>query len=183
MAISIDGTGTIAGITAGGLPDDSITAAELSTKTFVSYAVICDQKAYNVEGGTFTAGWRTRDLNTEIVDADGIVSIGSNQFTLGAGNYLIKWSAPALSVGRSVSILQNITETTTDIIGTVEYSGPSDVVTTRSTGSGRVSLTGTTVYEIQHNGEATVANNGFGVNTSQSGYNSIYTIVEIYKEA
>lgn len=185
MAIAIDGTGSITGISAGGLPDDSITAAELGTKTFVSYAVICDQKAVNVDGGTFTeAGWRTRDLNTEITDVDGIVSISSNQFTLGAGNYLIKWSAPAYSVNRHMSVLQNITASTTDGTGTSEYADNSNFVYNRSIGSVRVSLTGSTVYEIQHQGSsASYSTQGFGIANEISGYNSIYTIVEIYKEA
>mgnify|MGYP007000107383 len=42
---------------------------------FSSYAIIADVKASNGNGGTFTTGdWRTRDLNTEISDPDGIVS-------------------------------------------------------------------------------------------------------------
>ncbi len=58
---------------------------------FVSYAAICNEQPSGTEGGTFTSGaWRVRDLNTEIADPDGIVSISSNQFTLGAGSYLIK---------------------------------------------------------------------------------------------
>ena len=31
----------------------------------MTYAIICDQKANDTDGGTFTSGaWRTRDLNT-----------------------------------------------------------------------------------------------------------------------
>ena len=66
---------------------------------FTSYAVIVDQKSQNTEAGTFTQdAWQTRDLNTEGSDPDGIVSISSNKFTLAAGNYLIIWSAPCLSL-------------------------------------------------------------------------------------
>jgi len=184
MAIAIDGTGSITGISAGGLPDDSITAAELGTKTFVSYAVICDEKAYNVDGGTFTSGdWRTRDLNTEITDPDGIVSISSNQFTLGAGNYLIEWSAPGYQIQRHVARLQNITSGTADGLGTSMYTNDTVAVVTRSQGCARVTLTGSTTYEIQHRAETTRANSGFGVDTGVSGVNSRYTVVEIYKEA
>ena len=50
---------------------------------FASYALIADQKAQGTISGSFTSGdWRTRDLNTELSDADDIVSISSNQFTL-----------------------------------------------------------------------------------------------------
>ena len=79
-----------------------------------SYFIICDEKARNVDSGTFTSGdWRTRDLNTEIADPDGIVSISNNQFTLSAGDYLIEASAPAFSVNQHVIRLQNITASTT----------------------------------------------------------------------
>ena len=55
-----------------------------------TYAIICDEKAHNAHAGTFTSGLRTRDLNTEIADPDGIVSISNNQFTLSAGDYLMR---------------------------------------------------------------------------------------------
>ena len=82
MPIGINGSGTVTGISVGGLPDGIVDADMLATKTFTSYAIIADVKASNADGGTFTSGaWRTRDLNTEITDPDGIVSIYSNQFT------------------------------------------------------------------------------------------------------
>ena len=98
MAITINGTGSITGLTAGGLPDASITSDDIAAGAvtaaklaagaggkFASYALICDQKASSADGGTFTNGaWRTRDLNTEISDADSIVIIARNQFTLAA---------------------------------------------------------------------------------------------------
>ena len=63
---------------------DAVTAAKVGTKTFTSYAIICDEKAAGTNGGDFSAStWTTRDLNTEIADPDSIVSISSNQFTLG----------------------------------------------------------------------------------------------------
>ena len=184
MAITINGSGTITGISAGGLPDDSITAAELSTKTFVSYAMICDQKAYNASGGTFNSGaWRTRDLNTEITDADGIVSISSNQFTLGAGNYLIKWFAPAYNCGGHITILYNATDSATVGTGSSQYSSNGYQGSTKSFGSARIAITGSKAFEIQHRCVSSGGTEGFGNAAFVSGYNSIYTTVEIYKEA
>ncbi len=184
MAITINGSGTITGVSAGGLPDDSITAAELGTKTFVSYAVICDQKAYNAAGGTFSSGaWRIRDLNTEITDADGIVSISSNQFTLGAGNYLIRWFAPAYNCGGHISVLQNATDGTTVGTGSSQFSAVSYQGSTKSFGSVRISITGTKAFEIQHQCTNSGGSESFGNSAGVSGYNSIYTTVEIYKEA
>ena len=183
MAITINGSGTITGVSAGGLPDDSITAAELSTKTFVSYAMICDQKAYNASGGTFNSGaWRTRDLNTEITDADGIVSISSNQFTLGAGNYLIKWFAPGYNCGGHITILYNATDSATAGTGSSQYSS-SGATENKSFGSARIAITGSKAFEIQHQCTNSGGSEGFGNSAAVSGFNSIYTTVEIYKEA
>ena len=148
---------------------------------FESYAVICDSKATGVDGGSATSGaFRTRDLNTEISDQDGIVSIASNQFTLAAGNYLIRWSAPACNVSRHQTRLRDITNTATVSAGTAEY--VASVLQTRSFGSARVSITGNTVYEVQHLVQTTVANIGFGFGQN-TGENQIYTLVEIFREA
>jgi hypothetical protein len=52
------------------------------------FAVLEDQKATNTAGGALVATtWTTRVLNTEVVDADGIVTIASDQFTPIAGVY------------------------------------------------------------------------------------------------
>ena len=149
-----------------------------------TYAIICDQKAHNVDGGTFTSGaWQTRDLNTEIADPDGIVSIASNQFTLGAGSYLIEASAPAYQCNRHVTRLQNITDSTTVQYGQACYANRTNTVSNHSFIAARVTLTGSTAFEIQHRNETSHSTNGFGVRTGISGANSIYTVVKIYKEA
>ena len=161
---------------------------------FQSYAIICDQKDSTTDGGDFnTDAWRTRDLNHEIADPDGIVSISSNQFTLQAGNYLIKWRAPAYDCTRHVTRLYDITNSALKQYGSAAYTNNSDNVTTTSDGFARVTPTGATAYEIQHACQNTRADYGFGVASETNaagdhssgtteGY-SIYTVVEIYKEA
>ena len=149
-----------------------------------TYAIIADVKAYNIDGGSFTSGaWRTRDLNTEIADPDGIVSIASNQFTLGAGDYLIEASAFAYKVNRHVLRLQNITASTTVQIGTMEYATSGADVGNRAFVVARVSLTASTTFEIQHRCQSGQNNNGFGIHSSFTGTDSIYTVVKIFKEA
>ena len=152
---------------------------------FVTYAIICDEKVYNVGGGTFTSGaWRTRDLDTEIADPDGIVSIASNQFTLGAGTYLIDASSMAHDVKRHIQRIYNVTDSAVVGYGQPNYadpggngSGPARIVV-------RVTITGNTAFEIQHRCETTKANNGMGIsNDITSGINNKYTIVNIFKEA
>ena len=149
---------------------------------FVSYAVIADQKGDGDAGGTFTNGaFRTRDLNTELVDDDGIASISSNQFTLQAGTYLIKASAPAYNVNRHILQLYNVTDSSGSL-GTNAF-GLSDGQT-RSFLSHRVTIGAAKVFEIRHQCTSTSPNTlGLGINHNFTGVNSIYTLVEIYKES
>ena len=149
---------------------------------FSSYAIIADQKTTGTNGGTFTSGaWRTRDLNTEIADPDGIVSIASNQFTLGAGSYLIRWSAPANQVGNHQSRLYDVTGTAEVAVGSNARVWTS-AGHTSSTGSARVSPSSSNIYSIEHQCQTTATTNGFGYNFGLSSKEQ-YTVVEIYKEA
>ena len=150
---------------------------------FQSYALIYDQKSQNTAGGTFTSGaWQQRDLNTEGYDPDGIVSISSNDFTLAAGSYLIKWSAPAFQVNRHMARLYDVTASATiSPYGTSEHTASSDATGNRSVGSARVTPSGSNAYRIVHRCETTNATDGFGVTNNFDV--EMYTRVEIYKEA
>ena len=195
MPITINGTGTVAGLSVGGVNDGAIAHADLATSTqpiFSSYAIICDRKDSTTDGGSFSTGaWRTRDLNHEIADPDSIVSISSNQFTLQAGTYLIKWKAPVYSVDRFTSRLYDITNSALKEYGTSGFDN-NNAVQTASEGFARVTISGSTAYEIQCACQTTDSN-GFGVasETNAAGAHSsgttegysIYTVVEIYKEA
>ena len=160
---------------------------------FASYAIIADVKASNGNGGTFTTGaWRTRDLNTELSDEDSIVSISSNQFTLVAGSYLILFKAPAARCNSHQVRLYNITSSAAVQSGITEYcaSGGGTSGNTAS-GSARVVISSSTVFEIQHRGAATQDSYGLGVG-SDGNFNwggsaatdgTVYCTVEIFKEA
>ena len=145
---------------------------------FTSYAIIADQKSQNTEGGTFTTGaWRTRDLNTEIADPDGIVSISSNQFTLGAGSYFICWVCPCYQVEYQQSRLYNITDSSVGGIGDCNYV----LYYGLSQGSTRVVIAGSKAFEIQHRSASTYATKGFGAAANFG--TEQYASVEIFKEA
>ena len=153
---------------------------------FASYAIIADQKTAGTNGGTFTSGdWRTRDLNTELADADGIVSISNNKFTLQAGTYLVKASVPGHKVSRHMARLMNDTDGTAVAYGTSEYNHSSYAVTTRSIIMARFTIAGAKEFLISHNCAETKTNDGFGVqsNTYYTVPNEQYTMVEIYKES
>lgn len=192
MAIAIDGTGTITGISVGGLNDSiitsselangAVTAAKLGTNSFVSYAVICDQKAVSTYGGSATSGsWQTRDLNTELYDPDGIVSISSNQFTLSAGSYLIIASAPACGVNAHTARLYDVTGASEIQIGTVQHTDNGRFLNTTSFVYARVSPTASNVYRIDTRVTTSVSTYGLGNQNDWSA--NIFTVVQIYKEA
>ena len=151
---------------------------------FASYAIIADQKATDTNGGSTSTGtFNVRDLNTELVDDDGIVSISSNQFTLQAGTYLIKASAPAYKAARHQIIIWNATDTSTVAVGTSEFSEVSSNMATRSFAQGRVTIGAAKAFEIRHRVGNAVTTFGFGVASNYDLLASIYTIVEIYKES
>ena len=196
MALTFNGSAnTIGGLAVGGLPDgivdtdmiaaDAVTQPKIGTKTFTSYAIIGDVKADDVDGGTFTSGaWRTRDLNTELVDADGIVSISSNQFTLQAGSYLIEAQAPAYKVNRHmVKLVQTSGSSANIAYGTGMYANSGYNGNNVSVVRARVTISTATTYEIQHRCQTTMSSSiGFGQAVNFS-VDELYTVVKIFKEA
>ena len=163
------------------------TAGELTFVTppgsFTSYAIICDEKAADTNGGDFTAsGWRTRDLNTEIADPDSIVSISSNQFTLGAGSYLIEAFATAKECNRHIARIYNATSSSVVAYGMSADASSGNSDTGIATVTARVTITGNTAFEIQHWCQSTRTSYGFGIANDASVVNK-YTTVKIFKEA
>lgn len=144
--------------------------------------ILQDQKTANTAGGTFTSGsWQTRTLNTEVTDTASICSLATNQFTLPAGTYDIEASAPALRVGRHQIRLQNITDTSTTLIGESAFSDSTvEYATTRSRLVGRFTIAGSKAFEIQHQCQTTRATFGFGLEANL-GVTEIYTTVVITK--
>ena len=164
--LKTDGSGNLAWVTpTGGL--------------FSSYAIIADVKADGVNAGGITSGaWRQRDLNTEIADPDGIVSISANDFTLAAGSYLIEWSATVQDTGRSQTRLYDVTAGAIVANG----SGQNDFAQAPPWGVTRVTPGSSNVYRIEHQVLTTVATFGAGGATSY-GDVEVYTIVKIFKES
>jgi len=159
----------------GGLSWQTVTVPDA-----ISVARITDSKAQGTNGGTFTNGaWRTRDLNTIEEDPDSIVTLASNQFTLGAGTYLIQWSAPGFLINRHMTKLYDITNTADLAFGSSEYLGPASENMSASFGSDIVTLTANNTFEIQHRCQTTRSSNGFGVEANLAAEK--YTMVTIFK--
>jgi hypothetical protein len=180
----ITGTGAIPSANlSGALPAiDGSALTGMSGGLYSSVAIICDQKPWNIYGGAFNNGaWRTRDLNTEISDIDGIVSIASNQFTLQAGTYTIEASAPAYRVHFHQIRLYNITDSSVEQYGCAAMAWDNGNGVTRTFLSDVVTITAAKTFEIQHRCNATVTD-GFGVaQLTDSASVSIYTQVKILK--
>ena len=132
---------------------------------FSSYAIIAkvhDSGTATTYFGAYTTGdWRTRDIDTEISDEDGIVTISSNQFTLQAGNYFIRFACAMYHCGKHAIRLRNITDSSTAGVGEPNYSYTysSSLMTT---GTCRVSIDSAKVFELQGNPSITKATNGMG---------------------
>jgi hypothetical protein len=144
----------------------------------ISVAHIGDEKDASTNGGTATNGaWRTRDLNTEFSDPDGIVTISSNQFTLQAGTYTVNYRSPFRSVNRAIVRLRNITDGATTSQGTTNYIEPAGGG--YAEGDAHFTISGTKVYEIQYQVQTSYDN---ATALGLSGYDiSIYTTVLISK--
>jgi hypothetical protein len=147
----------------------------------IKYAKLSDTKSSGTGGGTLsTSTWNTRTLNTEDNDADNIVSLSSNQFTLQAGTYRIRAQVPAYAVHRHKAKLRNVTDSVDVIIGSAEFCLSSSNIVTHSVIVGEFTITATKTYEVQHRIEISNGANDAGP-AWNVGVNEVYTIVEIWK--
>ncbi|KKN42644.1 hypothetical protein LCGC14_0710960 [marine sediment metagenome] len=143
------------------------------------YILVQDKKAITVHGGTFTTGaWQTRDINDEVSDPGEHASISANQITLAAGTYRCHIIAPAYYVKRHQTRLQNITDGATELLGTCEYTGY--ILMTRSTISGRFIIASAKVFEVQHRGDNTYPDLGYGIGSLWT--DGIFTVAQFWRE-
>jgi len=148
-------------------------------------AVLVDEKADGINAGTFTSGsWVTRTLNTEQSDPEGIVTLSSDQFTLGAGTYRIDFHAPAFGVQRHQARLYDVTNTAVVAYGSSERAenATGGETSNRSFGTATVVITGDTVYRLEHRCDTTKTSLGFGYKVN-FGTANIFAVVIIHKVA
>lgn len=172
------------GVTAGdyGSVITTVDAKGRITAVSQNYLQYRDEKSQNTQGGTFTSGsWQTRTLNTEVSDVGGFGSLSSNQITLTAGTYRIYATAPAYLVARNQLRLQNVTDTTTLLIGQSCYtpSISSNSMVTFATLAGVFTIGSSKALEIQHQCQTTETTDGFGVAANFT--TEVYTVVELWK--
>ena len=148
------------------------------------YALFQEQQATSVNAGTFTSGaWRTRLLNTEVVNEISGASLASNQLTLPAGDYVFLATAPVLGVQRHQTRLQNITAGSTIEHGDCLFADTAACDSASSRVFGKFTLGVSSVIELQHQCSATKSGNGFGNATTFSGTTEVYSRIELLKTA
>jgi hypothetical protein len=159
-----------------------ITAASNGSAT-TSGAILRDEKASNTAGGTSTSTtWNARNVNTELSDPDGIVTISSNKFTPIAGDYLINVLAGSGAASSSAHRLRlfNVTAGSS-----VEEGHSSQAIAgSRSTAflACKFTANGTDEYRIDHYTSVGAATNGLGVATND-GSAEVYMTIELEKVA
>ena len=148
---------------------------------FSSYAIISHEKSNNTHGSSLSTGsYSTRELNTEIADPDGIVSISGNHFTLQAGSYLIDSMSIIHRGNQSQSRLYNVTDSSVVQYGMSVHSSDGNSGNVLSPVVARVTIGSAKAFRIESrvsntDGENSGLANNFG-NTQ------IYTIIKIFKE-
>ena len=211
MPIVINGTGTVTGISVGGLPDGCVDKDTLATTTrpaFVSYALLSDEKAANTAAGQATPGQYTnflsRDLTTEVADADGIilglngkatsgnlkvngtnysVATSADEFALGAGTYYITWKLPGRNIDNFRSRIYNVTDSSAISPESSNAYCSGNTNDNWTYGRVRFTLSGTKNLRFESKQSNTSSSTSdYGV-LHNSGSAEQYSQAEIYKEA
>lgn len=140
--------------------------------------ILEEQQTSGTSGGTFTSGaWRTRTLNTKVLDTGSDCTLSSNQFTLLEGNYELFARCPAGICNAHQARLQNITDASTISLGSNEYAGSILSVVTNSIINTVFKISSAKTFEIQHQCGTTGATTGFGAPGSFG--TEVYTSVKI----
>lgn len=138
--------------------------------------LVQDSKSSGTAPASVTASaWRTRELTTLVSDPGSLASVGSNQITLAAGDYLAYASAEGTLVG-STHVdrlrLRNVTDNTTLVQGNNSGLTPANIATNMVL-YGYFRLTAQKVIELQHYPSGT----GNAGTATSTGENEIYANV------
>ena len=166
--------------------DGSVTGVGL----FASYAVLMDVKAHGTAAQNLdTDDWYTRDLNNEYFDPDGITTApSSNEFTLGAGTYFVRWNSLFYRTKSVKTRLYNVTDSS--VIKSSMNAFPQGTSNTawtaaNSHGLARFTLTASKSLKLEYFADTDYSGSGGGYTGPPDADNTeeeIYTHIEIWKE-
>lgn len=141
-----------------------------------------DHKSGTTFGGAFTTGaWRTRDLNTIIINNINGASLSTNIITLPAGKYYIEAEAPAAYIYIHKIRVYDLTANAALFYGTTQRSDLTYPGMTPSKGAKTVDLLVQSNISLQHSAYGSHAD-GFGIGYNEGGVN-IYSDLKIWKIA
>ena len=145
---------------------------------------IKDTKTSGTAGGSSSANTvHTRVLNTTQGDC-GFVTLASNQFTVPAGKYKIKGSAPAYVTNQNQAFIYSVTASAYVLDGQSNFAGDADEQG-HALVEGILTVTVPTTYELRHWTSSANADDGLGfqadVNASNPQTAEVYSIVELEK--
>lgn len=146
-------------------------------------AIVSDDKSSTTAGGTSTSStWNARDVNTEISDPYGLVTLSSNKMVFAVGDYIFLSVAPVFGATGGNSNCQgrlwNVTAGSQAILGgsqTASVSSAAYIVVL-----GRFTSNGSDEYRVDTYTSAGRTTNGLGVATG-SGSGERYTINLVIK--
>ena len=131
----------------------NLTFANKGSGLYSGYALMEEAIEHGATAHTKTAGnWYTKQLSRISFDPQNIiVSLSSNEFTLAAGTYVIKWVHLLERCDEGITRLYDVTNSTSkkvSLVGFAQDSGNYAMVISR--GITRVTITGNTTYEYQY---------------------------------
>lgn len=179
VAVGANGTHLVA---------DSAQTAGVKWQNAWPFAVIEEQQTQNTAGGGSTATtWTNRVLNTEVVDADAIVSISSNLFTPIAGTYRIRIESPfvgnaAANTGVRIRLWNNTASS--EVIRSTNFWVP--LIATNGAGVTAFleyifTANGTDAYAVQYYVTNAKTTNGLGSAINETSAVERYTRVTLEK--
>jgi len=179
---SSQGSGTI---TVGASGETVAPASGVMTKLGVfenQLLHVRDEKSASTNGGSSSAGYQTRTLNTVVTNEITGASLSSNQITLPAGTFFIEAYAVAYKTDQNIISFYNVTDSSYDIFGRNNYSSSAHAVQTVNLLKQRFTISSQKVFELQHYiASARSQSNGLGVANGSN--TNIYSDVLIWRIA
>ena len=151
---------------------------------YSGYALMEEAIEHGATAHTKTAGnWYKKQLSRISFDPQNIiVSLSSDQFTLAAGTYVIKWVHLLERCDEGITRLYDVTNSTSkkvSLVGFAQDGGNYAFVISR--GIARVTISGNTTYEYQYfvnTANSIIVGPGSGNNSEEE----IFGQVEVWKE-
>lgn len=161
-----------------------LTQIRIQRKPAPQFALLEDQKATNTAGGASVATtWTTRDLNTEVEDANAIVTISANTFIPIAGTYQIHIVSPFVANAATLTHVRiRLRNATSAAVLAVSSNLNLAVVSQGGIAVLEHSFVanGTDAYDVQYYSTQARATNGLGLAINEASAVERYT--QIYLE-